>query len=83
MKLPGRAWMLLACLASSLAVSIAGVIYTGLSTQDNNRQWCELLGTLDSAYSSTPPTTDLGRRVAGSIHTLNVRFGCGEANDGE
>jgi len=76
MKNGNRAWMLLVCLASSLAVSLAGIVYTGLSDQENNRQWCELLTTLDRAYSSATPTTELGRQVAKSIHRLTDAFEC-------
>lgn len=82
MRNGGRAWMLLMCLASALVVSIAGVVYTGHSNQENNRQWCELLTPLDRAYSSTPPATELGREVARAIHGLSLRFGC-EVPNGE
>lgn len=67
---------LLAVLASALIVSVSNVIYTGQSAADNNRQWCELLITLDRAYSSTPPQTKLGREVAASISNLRTSFGC-------
>ena len=70
------AWMLLAFVLSLVGVSVAGVVYTGLSVQENNRQWCELLVPLNRAYSSTPPATDLGKQVALAIERLTTRFGC-------
>lgn len=72
------AWMLLISFCSAVVVSVAGVIYTGHSNQENNRQWCELLTPLDRAYSSSPPQTELGRQVARSIHNLTERFGCAD-----
>lgn len=72
----GLLWSVLLSLLSALAVSIAGVVYTGQSNAENNRQWCELLNTLDTAYSSTPPKTELGKKVAIKIHELRIDFGC-------
>lgn len=79
--------MMLISFTSALFVSIGGVFYTGITQEknnevihqqqvDNNRQWCELLIPLDKAYSSTPPATELGRKVAESIHKLHNNFGC-------
>lgn len=81
------AWSLLVSFLSAVAVSVAGVVYTGLSQSENNerihqqqvennRQWCELLSTLDIAYSSTPPQSELGRKVANAIHQLSQSFDC-------
>lgn len=84
------AWTLLTALISAVVVSISGVIYTGVTTDknnekiaqqqvDNNRRWCDLLTTLDDAYSAPgtpPPATPLGRRIAQSIHELTIEFGC-------
>lgn len=69
-------WTMITALASAVFVSVAGVIYTGISTANNNQQWCELLITLDSAYSSSPPQTELGKKVAESINRLRENFGC-------
>lgn len=82
-------WTMITALISAVLVSVIGVIVAGVSTSNNNerinqqqinnnRQWCELLTPLDSAYSSTPPATELGKRVAEAIHRLHKNFGCGE-----
>lgn len=70
--------MMLASFVSALVVSVAGVVYTGISQEQNNRQWCELLSPLDNAYTnpSTPPATELGKKVAEAIHKLHRNFGC-------
>ena len=73
-------WALLSTLLSAVAVATFSVVYTSHSNEDNNRQWCELLSTLDMAYSSSPPRTDLGRKVADSIRDLTLSFGCGVRN---
>jgi hypothetical protein len=69
-------WALLVSFASALAVSIAGVVYTGHSNADRDREWCELLTTLDAAYSSTPPQSRVGTKVAEAIHRLTATFEC-------
>jgi hypothetical protein len=69
-------WSLLSTFVAALAVSVFSVVYSGQTAAENNRQWCELLTTLDTTYASTPPTTDLGKRVAKSINDLRESFGC-------
>lgn len=46
------------------------------SEREADRRWCQLLNTLDEAYSAVPPATELGRRVALAIHTLRVDLDC-------
>lgn len=45
--------------------------------RESDRRWCQLLTTLDEAYSAAPPTTPTGRRLAGDIHQLRAELGCG------
>lgn len=69
-------WALLSTLLSAVAVSVSGVIYTGISNDRNNRQWCELLAPLNTAYKSEPPQTELGKQVAKAIAKLYNSFEC-------
>jgi hypothetical protein len=69
-------WALLCTLLSGVAVAVFSVIYTGQSVEDRDREWCELLTTLDGVYSSVPPSTPTGQRVAASIHRLTITFEC-------
>lgn len=80
-------YLLAACALSMLFVFIGGVFYTRSVDQkraaferaarmEADRRWCSVLNTLDKAYSSNTPTTELGRQVAESIHRLSVEFGC-------
>jgi hypothetical protein len=69
-------WALLISFLSSCVVSGAAMVAVYVSNADNNRQWCELLVTLDHAYSSTPPASELGRKVANAIGHLSTSFGC-------
>lgn len=71
-------WAMVSTLVSAVAVAVFSVIYTGQSNEDNNRQWCRLLTTLNRAYSSEPPMSPLGREVAEAINGLTVSFGCEE-----
>lgn len=44
--------------------------------RENDQKWCEMLVTLDDAYSSTPPGSALGRKLAEDIHRLRVDLEC-------
>lgn len=73
-------WSVIASLLAAVAVSVAAIVYTGRTSEEarieNDRQWCALLVTLNEAYSSQPPQTELGRRVATAIADLTDHFGC-------
>lgn len=84
-KLSRPRWIVLATIVlSMLAVALAGVVYIGhvdsqreAAERESDRRWCDLLVTLDDAYTSgTPPATEVGKRVAAAIHTLRVQLGC-------
>lgn len=44
--------------------------------READRRWCQLLSTLDQAYSAVPPSTELGRKVAAAIHDLKTELDC-------
>ena len=77
-------WMVLVIVVlSMLAVGLAGVGYTGYvdgereaAEREADKRWCQLLVTLDEAYSAATPTTDVGRKVAAAVHTLRVSLKC-------
>lgn len=52
--------------------------YTNYVRDESNQQWCDLMTTLDRAYSSpdAAPTTELGKRVAAAIARLRDTFEC-------
>lgn len=77
-------WAALAAVVLSMfLLAAANVIYTGWvdsqrdeAEREADRRWCALLVTLDDAYSSTPPATEIGRRVAAAIHSLRTDLDC-------
>lgn len=44
--------------------------------RESERQWCELLITLDNAYNKTPPRSSNAVNVAQEIHRLRLKFEC-------
>ena len=44
--------------------------------READQRWCALLTTLDDAYSTIPPTSELGRKVANAIHALRTDLNC-------
>ncbi len=77
-------WLgLLVIFLSVAGLTVAGVTYTGFvdhrreaAEREADRRWCVLLVTLDEAYSSGTPSTELGRKVAAAVHTLRVDLDC-------
>ena len=68
---------------------IAMIVSINISTREardtdieSNRRWCELLVTLDEAYSKVPPNTPVGMNIAAHIHNLRVDFNCEEHKNG-
>jgi hypothetical protein len=55
---------------------ILSVWYTGYAQRQSEQKWCEFVVVLDDAWSSTPPQSPLGRRVAVAMHELRTDFGC-------
>lgn len=80
-------WALVASYVAAFVLSGSAVFVslsaaeraTGRTVAENSQKWCELLTTLDEAYNAMPqsrPQTELGKRVAASIHQLRVDFNC-------
>lgn len=68
---------------SMMTLAVAGVLYTGyvdgqreIAERESDRRWCALLNTLDQAYTTAPPTTELGRRAAEEIRKLRTGLDC-------
>ena len=61
---------------ATLAAVGVNITYTKQSVVKSNQQWCELLTTLDEAYSQTPPQSETGRKVADEIHRLTLVNKC-------
>lgn len=77
-------WIVLVSIVLSvMGLAVAGVLYTSYvdgqrekAEREADQRWCELLNTLDQAYGSAVPATDLGRRVADAVHNLRVGLDC-------
>lgn len=70
------AWALAVLFVSVLAVGVNSIVYSDHVARMNNRQWCDVVSTLDDAYRAQPPSSLTGRRLAVEMHALRVRFGC-------
>lgn len=68
-------WSVFLALLTTVAVSVAGVLYTTYAQHQADLRWCELLATLDQPQQ--PPTTERGRLVQEQIHRLREQLGCG------
>lgn len=69
-----RAWVGVG--ASVLALALASFIYSNHAAAQEGRNFCALVGTLDSAYQAQPPTTATGRLVATEVHSLYRSLNC-------
>lgn len=61
---------------SIILAVIGGIWYTDRTARESERKWCEFITVLDDAWSSSPPQSQLGRAVAGSLHKLRSDFDC-------
>jgi len=50
--------------------------YTATSQHRSDRQWCEILRSLDQPLPSGSPVPDRTRRFAAEVHRLRVGKGC-------
>ncbi len=48
------------------------VAYTAQVQRESDARWCDLLVTLDGAYSAQPPTTPTGQRIAAAMKRLRA-----------
>jgi len=72
----GIIYAVLISLAASIVAAVVCIVYTGIVDRESNQQWCDLVVLLDKTYIETPPTTEIGRKVAEAMHTLRIRFEC-------
>lgn len=66
-------YVLVAVMVSTLATSVAGIVYTTWTQRQSDRRWCELLGELAGGPT---PTTERGRVVAEAMARLRADFDC-------
>lgn len=74
-------WYSLFAICVSVAIVAGGGVWyvkktTDKAVHDSQRNWCEVVSTLDQTYSQTPPQTESGRKVAIEIHKLRIKFDC-------
>lgn len=60
----------------AIAITAGALVYMRHVDNESNRQWCSLVVTLDDTYLQNPPTTEVGKKVAQSMHNLRINFGC-------
>lgn len=72
-----KSWyaIVVACV-SSLAVGIAAIQYADHVDRKSNQQWCEVVITLDNAYTQNPPQTEAGQVLARAMKRMRHDFGC-------
>jgi hypothetical protein len=72
-----RLWYaVLVAICACVVVAGTSVWYADHTQRQQQRQWCELMISLDDAYRATPPTTKIGQNVASEIRRLRNAFGC-------
>lgn len=69
-----RAYVAIA--ASVLALAVGSFIYSNYAAERSAQKWCAVIGTLDAAYRSQPPTTPTGQLLAARIAHLYRSLGC-------
>lgn len=72
-----KSWyaVVVACV-SSLAMGVIAIQYAEYVDRKSNQQWCEVVVTLDNAYTQTPPQTEAGQNLARAMKRMRHDFGC-------
>lgn len=67
----------------SIVVGFNSIIYANSvshrsdrRSEQNLKNFCELIITLDDAYNKNPPQTQTGKVVARDMHSLRTRLNC-------
>jgi hypothetical protein len=74
-----RKWLLYSILMTALSSITMGVVsieYANHAIAQNQRQWCEIVTTLNDIYQQNPPTTPTGQHLAHEFARLRISFGC-------
>lgn len=61
---------------SVVIMVVTTIVYVGYVDSKSNRQWCIMINPLYEAYATTPPATELGRKIADAFIHLHDEFGC-------
>jgi len=76
-KVDPKFWYsLLAVFISCVMIGAASFWYSNYVAQQNVRNFCEVIGTLDQTYQQNPPTTTTGKEIALEMHSLHMKLGC-------
>ena len=66
----------------SVVVSIGALLqYVSYVNNKNDERWCQLLVTLDTAYTANQPTTPVGISIANAIHLLRIELHCSQEQE--
>jgi len=72
----GALYGLIATYVSSILMVAVAIWYANYVDRQSNRQWCELIVSIDDAYSGAPATNPSGKKVAEEFHRLRTQFAC-------
>ena len=76
MSMAGKTRAYTGIAASVLALAVGSFIYSNHAASQEGRNFCALVGTLDSAYAAVPSTTTTGRLIATEVHMLYRSLHC-------
>lgn len=62
--------------ASIVLVAAGGFVYTGYALDQSNRKWCVMINPLYDTFTTTPPATEIGRKLTQAFVQLHDEFGC-------
>jgi hypothetical protein len=69
-------YLLVVAFLSSVVMGITAIMYADSAARKSNQQWCDIVTTLDDAYTAQPPQTETGQRIAREMKRMRHDFGC-------
>lgn len=74
-------WSIAVSIICTVALVIAGVLYTNKVARDSEQKWCGIVTTLNDSYTAprppnAPPLTATGQRLMEEMGRLRREFNC-------
>lgn len=69
-------YLLVVAFLSSVIMGALAIVHADHVGRRSNQQWCDVVSTLDDAYTANPPQTETGQRIAREMRRMRRDFDC-------
>lgn len=69
-------YLVVITLITAMISPLGTIVYTNYVDRKNRQEWCELIVTIDDAYTANPPENETAERFADLMHRRRESLGC-------